>query len=62
MKEKCPLCDEPKKKVCVRCGRGIPLDESKLNPEMRARLETARRLERRSTVALVVAVIALIFS
>lgn len=62
MKEKCPLCGEPKKKVCARCGRGIPLDESELNPEMRARLKAARRLERRSTLALILAVIALIFS
>lgn len=62
MKEKCPLCGEPKKKVCARCGRGIPLDESELSPEMRARLKAARQQEQYSTVALVVALIALFFS
>lgn len=62
MKEKCPLCGEPKKKFCVRCNKGVPLDETKLNPEWRARLKHAREMERNSTIALIVAVIALIFS
>lgn len=62
MKEKCLLCGEPKKKFCTRCGRGVPIDESKLSPEWRARLKHAREMERKSTIALFVAVIALIFS
>ena len=33
-----------------------------VSPEMKARLEHAKRMERRSTVALVLAVLALLFS
>ena len=36
--------------------------EAQLSPEWKARLEKAKRIERRSTIALIVAVIALLFS
>lgn len=64
VEKKCPQCGKFKQFIRREIlGRYLTEGERRqLSPEWKARLEEAERMERRFTVALIVAVIALFFS
>lgn len=65
MDKKCPVCGEPIRtgfKSCRECGWGIPPEADEVSPEVQIRLAKLKRRGRISTLALILATIALIVS